>query len=465
MFCTFSQSGAWKLTPATLLVLALTPAVYAQEPEPAPSVAAPSDDAEVPAVDAATQEPSPTVPGVGEVAPAAAEVQVAPEPAAQVVIAPVARAMEPESVPTAAPLPPADDTPPPAEAQPNAGHDRGFFIQSVDGKHKLVIRARVQARYEYIVLEPGVDTRRFLIPRARLSLKGHAYTPDLTYKFQTDFGKGGAELKDFYADYEFMDTVRLRVGQYKKPFSRQQLTSSGKQQFVDRDATDKAFGAGRDIGLMLHNGYSKSPTFEYALGIFNGTGDKASYAGGKAELPGGEVSGGKFSNVPDVWKPTVVLRTGYNSDGLKGYSEADLEGGPLRYGFGASIEADFDADGGGISRVKTEYDYVLKLHGLFVTGALFRLIDQGVGDDGKVTYYGYYNQVGYVVAECYEPALRLSAIHPQEGENERREIALALSIYPFGHGFKWQTDIAAITYGDALDQDEVAIRSQLQLAF
>ena len=44
---------------------------------------------------------------------------------------------------------------------------------------------------------------------------------------------------------------------------------------VDRAIVDKAFGNGRDVGLMLHNNYTKSPTLEWAAGVFNGTGDAA----------------------------------------------------------------------------------------------------------------------------------------------------------------------------------------------
>ena len=66
--------------------------------------------------------------------------------------------------------------------------------------------------------------------------------------------------------------LHLRVGQWKRPFSRQQLTSSGKQEFVDRSLTDKAFGAGRDVGMMVHNNFTRAKGLEWAAGVFNGNG-------------------------------------------------------------------------------------------------------------------------------------------------------------------------------------------------
>ena len=88
---------------------------------------------------------------------------------------------------------------------------------------------------------------------------------------QVDLGKGAVNLKDAYADL-VVGQVVVRLGQFKKPFSRQQLISSSRLALVDRAATDKAFKAGRDLGLMIHNG--NKGRFEYALGAFNGHGDK-----------------------------------------------------------------------------------------------------------------------------------------------------------------------------------------------
>src|SRR5690606_20191191 len=149
----------------------------------------------------------------------------------------------------------------------------------------------------------------FEVTRARLTLKGKLLMPGLSYKFQADFGKGSVALKDYYFDYCLPNQVLcIRPGQFKRPFSRQHITSSGKLELVDRSLTDKAFGAGRDIGVMLHDNYEKSPMFEYALGFFNGTGDKSRFTGSGAIDPdSGDVvvTSGSVSNVPEQWHPAL----------------------------------------------------------------------------------------------------------------------------------------------------------------
>ena len=71
----------------------------------------------------------------------------------------------------------------------------------------------------------------------------------LSYKLQTDFGRGVVLRKDFHVDVKLGDGVWLRVGQWKRPFSRQHIHSSGRHELSDRAITDNVFGAGRDIGL------------------------------------------------------------------------------------------------------------------------------------------------------------------------------------------------------------------------
>jgi hypothetical protein len=95
------------------------------------------------------------------------------------------------------------------------------------------------------------------------------------------------------------DNVWLRAGQWKRPFSRQQIGSSGRLELTDRSITDKAFGAGRDIGLAVHNNYEKSPDLEWALGVFNGTGDGARLVptfNGDGEVTGGTPQMGFVQN-------------------------------------------------------------------------------------------------------------------------------------------------------------------------
>jgi phosphate-selective porin OprO and OprP len=382
------------------------------------------------------------------------------------------------------------------EGSPSLGYDGGFFIESSDERFELKINGRVQGRFAFESVEEHVEapssgdepsdaatgeasaTRRreedyaFSIPRARLKLKGHAFSEDLSYLMQVEFGKGFAYLKDYYVDAGLVSgKLHLRIGQYKRPFSRQQITSSGKLELVDRSITDKAFGAGRDIGLMFHNRPTKSPPFEWAIGVFNGTGEKPWFEGEvlvDTESGEGEVTKAEHTNVPDRFRPAAVARIGYNYGDLKGYSEADLEGGGPRFGIGASGIAEFDSDGDDDSSIRGEIDYVLKLHGFSTSGAFFAGSAQDGNDfqDQSFAALGFYTQAGFVFGDFIQPAVRYTIVDPDGEENGSQHILGSLSFYFFGHNVKWQTDGGAVLREvEAGDATDYMVRTQLQLAF
>ena len=360
-----------------------------------------------------------------------------------------------------------------ASTEGEAGYDKGFFIRSADGDFTLRPQGVLQPQLQLeSVDEPDKrDTdQAFLLRRARLIFSGHAYDRDLSWKFQADFGQGAVSLKDFYVDYAAVPgTLHLRAGQWKRPFSRQFLISGTRQEFVDRAITSKASGASRDVGVAVHNG---SPAgFEYALGVFNGTGDGGRLSGVVVVDPAtgeGDIESGKFSNVPDKFHPAVVARVGFNGEGMKGYSEADLEGGPARFAVGASSLLDLDADGDDVSGLRGEVDYVLKVHGFSTTGAAYASTAQdgaGLGDQ-SLDSLGFHVQAGYVLGERYQPAVRYALVAPNGADNNEQEIAAAFSVYFFGHNLKLQTDAAALTHEDPQGgRSDYRVRTLLQLAY
>tara|TARA_B100000029_G_scaffold426168_1_gene434924 strand:+ start:2333 stop:3445 length:1113 start_codon:yes stop_codon:yes gene_type:complete len=345
-------------------------------------------------------------------------------------------------------------TPPAWAGDGPVGYKKGFFIKPANSPFSLKVQGRVQSRFTYEGLE-GIDKgaddeAAFAIQRARLKISGSAWDKKVTYKFQTDYGKGSVVLKDFYVNYALSKGLHIRTGQWKRPFSRQQITSSGKLELVDRAITDKAFGAGRDIGVAIHNNYEKSPGIEWVLGVFNGTGDKPVF------------TGSKFSNVPDRLHPTAVARLGYNHGGIKGYSEADFAGGPLRFALGASVLKNFDSDDSGDGSMAAEVDGIVKVQGLSLSGGFYTSFDADNALDTK----GFHVQAGYLLSNKYQPVVRYAMIDPDGAANNSSEIALGLSVYFHKHNLKWQTDVASKRGEDvSISDGDTIVRSQLQLAF
>ena len=349
------------------------------------------------------------------------------------------------------------------EAAASTGYNKGFFIESADGAFSLKTQARMQFRYTFTSQEgadpvTGDESRDndslFAVQRGRLTFGGHAFSEDLDYKLQADFGRGDVVLKDFYVDYRVAGDALVRFGQYKRPFSRQQITSSGNQELVDRAITDGYYRAGRDVGVMVHNSYEKSPEIEWAVGLFNGTGEN--------------VVPGRSAGAPDTFNPALVARVGYNRGPVKGYSEADLDGGPLRFGVGASVLGELDGDGDNASSIRTELDYIVKVEGFASTGGIYFATVQDGADfpDQTGDALGFHVQAGYTVEKTHQVAGRYALIVPQADDaGNRQEVALVYSLYVFGHGFKWQTDVTlGLDEGRDPGQD-VQIRSQAQLSF
>ncbi|MEZ4475544.1 MAG: porin [bacterium] len=338
-----------------------------------------------------------------------------------------------------------------AHAEGEVRYDKGFVIQDGDA-YKLKLGGRVQTRYQLLSADMGdadrENSQHFAIQRARIKASGTVLDPKLSFSFQADFGKGFVTLKDFYTTYKLADGVELQAGQYKRPYSRHQITSSGDLTFVDRSPTDKVLPTGRDIGVQIGSGRHGQPV-EWELGVFNGTGDGTKLNPTK----------GSFSNVPADFQPAVVARTAYNHGKMKGYSEADLEGGPLRAAVGLNVHANLNATNDEDPMLVAGLDVALKAQGFAFLAEAHRDVD--------AKFNAFFGQAGYLLAERYEPALRFSLIKPDEGDAKTQEIAAGVSVYFFGHNAKWQTDFALLTEDDGVADPTTdhELRSQFQLAF
>ncbi len=359
-----------------------------------------------------------------------------------------------------------------SETPRTAGYDKGFFIRDEYDPFELKLNMALQPRYTHETVDGAPDETRFAMHRARLKLTGKTFSDDLSYFFQAEFGSGEVSLKDCFIDYGIVPgALHARLGQFRRPFSRQFITAVTNLETVDRSMVAEAFGASRDLGLLLHNRFEKSPEFEYALGAFNGTGDGSQVSGEVVVDPAtgeGELLSAEASNVPDRIHPLVLARVGYNFRSIKGYSEADLEGGPLRFAVGLGGLLDFDGDGGDDSLARATLDGILKLEGFSLWAAGFVSSEQ-TGDgfgDRALQSVGFAAEAGYVIAGAVQPVLRFATVAPDGPTNNYDEYLAGLSVYLVEHRLKWQTDVAALTDRTPSQQDLTArIRSQITAVF
>jgi len=129
----------------------------------------------------------------------------------------------------------------------------------------------VQVRYTHY-WDTGTDG--FRIRRARLGFKGEILK-NINFKLQVD-GARSPILLDAAVEISSIPYATLSFGQFKVPFSQENLTSSSALDLVNRTQTVEQLcpaqdigAAGRDIGVTVHGKFS---IVEYTLGVFNGSG-------------------------------------------------------------------------------------------------------------------------------------------------------------------------------------------------
>jgi phosphate-selective porin OprO/OprP len=88
------------------------------------------------------------------------------------------------------------------------------------------------------------------VNRARFKLGGDLGSPSLGYYTEYDFPS--ERLLDMRLTYSWADeSLNARAGQWKVPFNRERIDSSGKQQFADRSISNTYFTLDRQRGVAV----------------------------------------------------------------------------------------------------------------------------------------------------------------------------------------------------------------------
>lgn len=164
----------------------------------------------------------------------------------------------------------------------------GFQLSSANDEFHLKIRPRVQLRYTSKISDPSSVsdlTHSLQIRRARLATKGYFFGEHNSFKFELGFSPRdmsfnknyliptSTPILDAYFEFKYFRDLSVRVGQFKVPFNRQRVVSSGNLQMVDRSLSNSEFNLDRDIGLSV---FSKDllgwNAVRYYAGVYLGKG-------------------------------------------------------------------------------------------------------------------------------------------------------------------------------------------------
>lgn len=281
----------------------------------------------------------------------------------------------------------------------------------------------------------------FDIRRARLTFKGDI-TERFSYKLQNEFGGSSQKLLDAELGYEFNPYLKVSAGQFKIPFSQENLASSAKLDTINRSQIVEALTArskdvignqsGRDIGIKASGSFWEAKDrylFDYALGVFNGSGINTSDRNEQKDFVG-----------RTVFHPIKELSLG----GSYYAGRYTLSSAPARKD---------DRD-----RIGAEFAYVrdpISLKGEYIKG-----------NDGAVEKDGWYLQAGYFfIPKKFQGLFKFDTYDPNTKVSKN-----ATDVYTIGANWffnKWAK--LQVNYelkeeeGSATDNN--ALIAQLQLGF
>ncbi len=353
-------------------------------------------------------------------------------------------------------------------------------IEWRDGKTRITtdlayleISNRIQVRYTHVfpdevspalagTAEQGDSKGSFRIRRAKFKLEGWfwrppdvapapAILPRLAYELQLNWpdvtaaNAPGNMLEDASIAWDPQGRGQFRVvfGQFKVPFGRQEMTSSGNQQFVDRSLVSNEYARGRDTGVVAQ-GAVWNNQIEYRGGIFNGAGRTRSENDNDALQV----------NARLMWQPNgnqVLGQRAWVSGAL--YSEVDFESTTVPI-YAVAIEFEHNdfhrtTTGNDLKSDVIGLDGIFKYKGFSATGEyFFRHRTPETGDEFDSN--GGYIQAGMMLNQfrTWEAAFRYGQREVSDltasTDDTHKEIRGAFSYYYRRHTLKFQMDFGRI---------------------
>ena len=353
---------------------------------------------------------------------------------------------------------------------------KGLTFETDDKRFELSIYNRIQGRYTFTDQDDPEkdDTSTFRVRRMKTVFEGHAFYPSLNYKIQVNW-PGKPELEDAFLHWKPQPYFGVQGGQYKVPFNRQQLTSSGVLQFVDRPITDDFFAFQRDTGVTLTGNWfgAQHDLVEWNAGVFNGNGfnksnNENSDHLGVARLlymPLGKFDYYVESDVNDTPSPRFGIggAGAYNSQADSTATEKArvFDAGRLGSFFAKDIKGRFDV-------AQATVDAHLKYRGLSVLGD-YHWAEADPNAGLSKSAQGYNCQAGYfILPKRLEAAFRYASIDREVGgERGLREMGGALGYFFLAHSLKIQADVRSLAEerSGKTDLDTMEYRAQVQAIF
>ena len=237
-------------------------------------------------------------------------------------------------------------------------------LRTADGKYEINIGGFGHFDYRGYA-EGNHPPNSFTIRRVRLFVDGKL-DKYFEYKIESDFADTTSTLlRDGWVRVHRFDALQFQFGQFKEPFSQEELRSDQVQDFVERSMAN-GLAPSRSPGAMVFGVLDKG-LLEYQVGIFNGKGILVSDSNGTPEAVA-RIRVTPFKRTAHAWINAFSFgaaaasgrNAGTNVLGIKGQTESksmtffapDTVNGSY---YRANGEATWVK---GAAAIRSEYDYV-----------------------------------------------------------------------------------------------------------
>ena len=367
----------------------------------------------------------------------------------------------------------------------------GLTITTANESFSIQFRGRFQSLVQVDHYYHSDRSAKFgaQIRRARFKIAGHvgkgkesaddviAGKHKMRYTVQFGFANkdvsgitdGKGVILDAYLTYSPNEHVNILFGQTKLPGNREGITSSQKQQFVDRGVTS-GFRLDRDFGFQIRTKFGEKAIFKPMISVAVGEGRNTTAMSSSGLdytfrfdlLPLGDFHKGKgdyvMSDIDREPKPKLALGAAYDFNHEARFSKGQRGGTEVAQSDRSSIHTVFA-------------DALFKFKGL----SLFtEFAHRAVGTDYRSSYStgnAVTAAAGYVCKKKIEVAARYNRTMPLDNISLDKDMrsgtnsyTLAASKYFLGHNLKIQTDY---TLFDAINANSSwgVWRFQVEVAF
>jgi len=381
-----------------------------------------------------------------------------------------------------------------------------FELYNADSSSSVRLKFVGQLLMSYENIDDGpnsdrVDELYMKVRRIRILLDANLYDPALNFKLQLSCVPKSLELMDFYFNYKYRQDFQFRFGQYKTPFTQYRMQSFQRLSLYDWSFVTKYFGAERQIGFVLHNGYAKLSDWGYILGIFSGVNARASQAIGIPVVYGEDVFNPSDLTGQDQkaeFHPELFIHLNHNAKKVNMRSNCDNERSGIRYGVGLSAAWNLDPTPYQDFRSRLAAELMMKFRGftLFSVGYTgYAALENQTKT--KLAMIGWLGQVSYRVNSKLETFVRYALVdfkddlaldaysrgqelitesgnsleiidqYEMAGQISReQEITTGFNIIILENKLKWQNDVSLLRHTQIEDdRDDYIVYSQFQIIF